>query len=139
MFRSAQHDRLARIPARAFLPCQSPPSVELCAAAPLGVHSAFRMAYAIIKTGGRQHRVAEGDIIDVDLLEGDAGKETIFGDVLFHGDGDTLTHARPLIEWATGTGEVTKQRKDKKVSAFKYRRPKGYNQTVGNQRKLTRT
>ena len=96
------------------------------------------MAYAIIKTGGRQHRVAEGDIIDVDLLEGDAGKETIFGDVLFHGDGDKLTHGSPLIEGATVTGEVVEQRKDKKVIAFKYRRRKGYHRTVGHRRKLTR-
>lgn len=99
---------------------------------------AFRMAYAIIKTGGRQHRVAEGDIIDVDLLEGDAGKETVFGDVLFHGDGDKLTHGSPLIEGATVTGEVVEQRKDKKVIAFKYRRRKGYHRTVGHRRKLTR-
>jgi large subunit ribosomal protein L21 len=98
----------------------------------------FRMAYAIIKTGGRQHRVAEGDIIDVDLLEGDAGKETIFGDVLFHGDGEKLTHGSPLIEGATVTGEVIEQRKDKKVIAFKYRRRKGYHRTVGHRRKLTR-
>jgi large subunit ribosomal protein L21 len=96
------------------------------------------MAYAIIKTGGRQHRVAEGDIIDVDLLEGAAGKETIFGDVLFHGDGDKLTHGSPLIEGATVTGEVIEQRKDKKVIAFKYRRRKGYHRTVGHRRKLTR-
>jgi large subunit ribosomal protein L21 len=96
------------------------------------------MAYAIIKTGGRQHRVAEGDIIDVDLLEGEAGKETTFGDVLFHGDGDKLTHGSPLIEGATVTGEVVEQRKDKKVIAFKYRRRKGYHRTVGHRRKLTR-
>jgi large subunit ribosomal protein L21 len=99
---------------------------------------AFRVAYAIIETGGRQHRVAEGDIIDVDLLEGDAGKETVFGDVLFHGDGDKLTHGNPLIEGATVTGEVMEQRKDKKVIAFKYRRRKGYHRTVGHRRKLTR-
>ena len=43
------------------------------------------MAYAIIKTGGRQYRVAEGDTIDVDLLEGDAGQKMTFGDVLMHG------------------------------------------------------
>jgi large subunit ribosomal protein L21 len=98
----------------------------------------LRMAYAIIKTGGRQHRVAEGDIIDVDLLEGDAGKETVFGEVLFHGDGDRLTHGSPLIEGATVTGEVVEQRKDKKVIAFKYRRRKGYHRTVGHRRKLTR-
>jgi large subunit ribosomal protein L21 len=96
------------------------------------------MAYAIIKTGGRQHRVAEGDIIDVDLLEGEAGKETIFGDVLFHGDGSDVTHGSPLIEGATVTGEVIEHRKDKKVIAFKYRRRKGYHRTVGHRRKLTR-
>ena len=96
------------------------------------------MAYAIIKTGGRQHRVTEGDIIDVDLLEGEAGKKTVFGDVLFHGDGDHLTHGSPLIEGATVTGEVVEQRKDKKVIAFKYRRRKGYHRTVGHRRKLTR-
>ncbi len=96
------------------------------------------MAFAIIKTGGRQHRVAEGDIIDVDLLDVEAGKEATFGDVLFHGDGDNLTHGSPLIEGATVTGEVIEQRKDKKVIAFKYRRRKGYHRTVGHRRKLTR-
>ncbi len=72
------------------------------------------------------------------LLEGEAGKETVFGDVLFHGDGDKLTHGSPLIEGATVTGEVIEQRKDKKVIAFKYRRRKGYHRTVGHRRKLTR-
>ena len=96
------------------------------------------MAYAIIKTGGRQHRVAEGDIIDVDFLNEEPGKEGVFADVLFHSDGDTVTHGTPLIEGATVTGEVVEQRKDKKVIAFKYRRRKGYHRTVGHRRKLTR-
>jgi large subunit ribosomal protein L21 len=96
------------------------------------------MAFAIIKTGGRQHRVAEGDIIDVDFLDAEVGKEGVFADVLFHGDGDNLTHGSPLIEGATVTGEVLEQRKDKKVIAFKYRRRKGYHRTVGHRRKLTR-
>ena len=65
-------------------------------------------------------------------------KKTVFGDVLFHGDGDNLTHGNPLIEGATVTGEVVEQRKDKKVIAFKYRRRKGYHRTVGHRRKLTR-
>ncbi len=96
------------------------------------------MAFAIIKTGGRQHRVAPGDIIDVDFLDAEVGKEGIFADVLFIGDGDTLTHGSPLIEGATVHGEVIEQRKDKKVIAFKYRRRKGYHRTVGHRRKLTR-
>jgi large subunit ribosomal protein L21 len=96
------------------------------------------MAYAIIKTGGRQYRVAEGDTIDVDLLHGDAGATTTFGEVLLHADGENLTHGSPLVSGATVTGEVVEQRKDKKVIAFKYRRRKGYHRTVGHRRKLTR-
>src|SRR4051812_31492559 len=96
------------------------------------------MAFAIIKTGGRQHRVAEGDIIDVDFLDAEVGKEGVFADVLLLADGENLTHGSPLIEGATVTGEVVEQRKDKKVIAFKYRRRKGYHRTVGHRRKLTR-
>ena len=46
------------------------------------------MAFAIIKTGGRQYRVAEGDTIDVDLLEAEAGKQVVLADVLMHADGE---------------------------------------------------
>ena len=96
------------------------------------------MAYAIIKTGGRQYRVAEGDTIDVDLLAGDAGQKMTFGEVLMHADGEKLTHGDPLVAGASVTAEVVEQRKDKKVVAFKYRRRKGYHRTVGHRRKLTR-
>jgi large subunit ribosomal protein L21 len=96
------------------------------------------MAYAIIKTGGRQYRVAEGDTVDVDLLDGDAGKQATFGDVLMYADGDKLTHGDPLISGAKVTAEVIEQRKDKKVIAFKFKRRKGYHRTVGHRRKLTR-
>ena len=96
------------------------------------------MAYAIIKTGGRQYRVAEGDTIDVDLLDVEAGKSATFGDVLMYADGKELTHGNPLISGAKVTGEVVEQRKDKKVIAFKFKRRKGYHRTVGHRRKLTR-
>ena len=96
------------------------------------------MAYAIIKTGGRQYRVAEGDTIDVDLLAGDAGEKMTFVDVLMHADGDKLTHGNPSVSGASVTGEVVEQRKDKKVIAFKYRRRKGYHRTVGHRRILPR-
>ena len=96
------------------------------------------MNYAIIKTGGRQYRVAEGDTIDVDLIDVEAGKTATFGDVLMHADGKNLTHGDPLISGAKVTAEVVEQRKDKKVIAFKFRRRKGYHRTVGHRRKLTR-
>jgi large subunit ribosomal protein L21 len=96
------------------------------------------MTYAIIKTGGRQYRIAEGDTIDVDLIEMEAGKTATFDDVLMYADGDKLTHGDPLISGAKVTAEVVEQRKDKKVIAFKFRRRKGYHRTVGHRRKLTR-
>ncbi len=96
------------------------------------------MAYAIIKTGGRQFRVAEGDTVDVDLLDVEPGKTATFGDVLLFADGEDVTHGDPLISGAKVTAEVLEQRKDKKVVAFKYKRRKGYHRTVGHRRKLTR-
>ena len=96
------------------------------------------MTYAIIKTGGRQYRVVEGDTIDVDLVDVEAGKTATFGDVLMYADGKNLTHGDPLISGAKVTAEVVEQRKDKKVIAFKFRRRKGYHRTVGHRRKLTR-
>jgi len=96
------------------------------------------MAYAIIRTGGRQFRVAEGDTLDVDLLDVEPGKTATFGDVLLFAKGKDVTHGNPLISGAKVTAEVLEQRKDKKVIAFKYRRRKGYHRTVGHRRKLTR-
>ena len=96
------------------------------------------MAYAIIKTGGRQYRVAEGDMVDVDVLAGEPGEKLTFDEVLLHADGDQLTHGNPAVAGASVTSEVVEQRKDKKLIAFKYRRRKGYHRTVGHRRKLTR-
>jgi len=91
------------------------------------------MTYAIIRTGGRQYRVAEGDTLDVDLLGVEPGKTATF-EVLMHVDGDKVTHG----SGGKVTAEVVEQRKDKKVIAFKYKRRKGYHRTVGHRRKLTR-
>jgi large subunit ribosomal protein L21 len=89
------------------------------------------MTYAIIKTGGRQYRVAEGDTVDVDLLDVEKGKTATF-EVLMHVDGKNISDGGKV------TAEVVEQRKDKKVIAFKYKRRKGYHRTVGHRRKLTR-
>jgi len=96
------------------------------------------MTYAIIRTGGRQFRVAKGDTIDVDLLDVEAGKTASFSDVLLFADGKDVTHGNPVISGAKVTAEILEQRKDKKIIAFKYKRRKGYHRTVGHRRKLTR-
>src|SRR6266403_633674 len=100
-------------------------------------HRRFPMAFAIIKTGGRQYRIAEGDTIDVDLLGTEAGKQIVLSDVLLYADGETVTHGAP-IEGAKVTAQVVEQRKDRKIIAFKFKRRKGYHRTVGHRRKLTR-
>jgi large subunit ribosomal protein L21 len=131
--RFAQHDGMVAL-AEQLSVCQTSRSVEIWPAfLPENL-----MNYAIIRTGGRQFRVAEGDTIDVDILDVEPGKTAIFGDVLLFADGDKVTHGDPLISGAKVTAEVLEQRKDKKVIAFKYRRRKGYHRTVGHRRKLTR-
>ena len=62
------------------------------------------MAFAIIKTGGRQYRVAEGDTIDVDLLDTEPGKQVVIAEVLMHADGDKLAallHDFETGQWST--------------------------------------
>lgn len=95
------------------------------------------MAYAIFKTGGKQYRVAEGDVIEVEKLDVEPGGEAKFADVLFVGAGETFKTAADL-KGAAVVAQVLEQVKAPKVVAFKYRRRKGYHRTVGHRQKLTR-
>jgi len=95
------------------------------------------MAYAIVQTGGKQYRVAEGDLIDVEKLEAETGTDTSL-EVLLFADGDKVQVGSPLLSGAAVTAEVVDQHKDEKVIAFKYKRRKGYHRTVGHRRQLTR-
>ena len=90
------------------------------------------MAYAIIKTGGKQYKVAKGDVIEVEKLDGAPGAAISFSEVLF------LSGADAVKSGASVAGEVVDQVKGDKVIAFKYRRRKGYHRTVGHRQKLTR-
>jgi len=96
------------------------------------------MAYAIIQTGGKQYRVSQGDVIDVEKLDIEPGTETTFADVLLISDGSDITLGSPIIAGASVTAEVVDQHKAEKVIAFKFKRRKGYHRTVGHRRRLTR-
>jgi large subunit ribosomal protein L21 len=96
------------------------------------------MAYAIIRSGGKQYRVAPGDIIAVEKLNAASGDQVVFDEVVLQADGDNITVGNPVIAGAQVTGELIEQFKDKKVIAFKYKRRKGYHRTVGHRRRLTR-
>ena len=95
------------------------------------------MAYAIIQTGGKQYRVAEGDVIDVEKLDVEAGKDASL-EVLLFADGDNVKLGSPLLSGASVTAEVVDQHKGEKVIAYKYKRRKGYHRTVGHRRQLTK-
>ncbi len=96
------------------------------------------MAYAVIQTGGKQYRVAEGDVIEVEKLDFDAGAEAKFEEVLLVSNGSNLSIGTPLVQGAAVVAEVVEQIKDDKVIAFKYKRRKGYHRTVGHRRQLTK-
>ncbi len=95
------------------------------------------MSYAIIQTGGKQYRVSEGDVLSVEKLAVETGKETTFSDVLLVVNGDKVTLGAPLVSGASVQAEVVDQYKDDKVVAFKFKRRKGYHRTVGHRRQLT--
>jgi large subunit ribosomal protein L21 len=96
------------------------------------------MSYAIIQTGGKQYRVSEGDVLSVEKLPTETGKETIFNDVLLVVNGDKVNFGAPLVSGASVKAEVVDQYKDDKVIAFKFKRRKGYHRTVGHRRQLTK-
>ena len=78
--------------------------------------------FAVIKTGGKQYRVAANDVIKIDKLDGNAGDIVEFGQVLAFGEGDNATFGVPFVEGATVTAEVLKQGRAATVIAFKKRR-----------------
>ena len=95
------------------------------------------MAYAIFRTGGKQYRVSNGDLVDVEKLDHPEGAHAEFSDVLLVADGSTLKAGAELTN-AKVEAEVVSQFKGDKVLAYKYRRRKGYHRTVGHRRRLTR-
>ena len=96
------------------------------------------MAYAIFKTGGKQYKVKPGDKLDVEKLALEVGAETSFSEVLYVNDGETALIGNPLVEGALVHAKVVDQHRAPKVTAFKYRRRKGYHKTKGHRRQLTR-
>jgi large subunit ribosomal protein L21 len=96
------------------------------------------MAYAVIQTGGKQYRVAEGDVIEVEKLDVEPGTEARFEQVLLVSNDAGISIGAPLVSGAAVTADVVEQTKAPKVVAFKYKRRKGYHRTVGHRRQLTR-
>jgi large subunit ribosomal protein L21 len=88
--------------------------------------------YAVIKTGGKQYRVQPGDVIVVEKLDGDAGADIKFGDVLMLGGDKGVTLGAPLIAGASVAATLVETRKGEKIKIFKKIRRQGYRRTNGH-------
>lgn len=93
--------------------------------------------YAIIKTGGKQYKVAEGDTIFVEKLDAEVDGTYTFDQVLAIG-GEEVKVGSPLIEGATVTARVLRQAKSKKVIVFKYKPKKTYRRKQGHRQPYTK-
>ena len=94
--------------------------------------------YAVIKTGGKQYRVAENDVIVIERLEGDAGSTLEFSEVLMIGGSGATKVGTPLVSGAKVTGELVEQTRGPKVIAFKKRRRKNSRRKRGHRQDLTK-
>jgi large subunit ribosomal protein L21 len=93
---------------------------------------------AIIETGGKQFRVAQGDTITVEKLPVEKGQEVVFERVLtVHKDGELMV-GRPVVDGAKVVGKIVEHGKDKKIIVFKYKAKKNYRRKQGHRQPLTR-
>ena len=93
--------------------------------------------FAVIRTGGKQYKVAKDDVISIERLDGDAGAKITFGEVMMLG-GDSPKHGAPLISGASVTAEVVSQGKGEKVVAFKKKRRKNTHRKRGHRQHFTK-
>lgn len=93
--------------------------------------------YAVVKTGGKQYRVAKNDVITVEKLGGDAGEVIELGEVLAMDNGDGLTIGVPTVDGARVAATVLEQKKADKVVIFKKKRRKNYRRTKGHRQQVT--
>jgi large subunit ribosomal protein L21 len=93
--------------------------------------------YAIIKTGGKQYRVSEGDTIRVEKIPGDVGSNVELDEVLMVGGTDDVSVGTPLVSGAKVTAEITAQDRAKKIIVFKMKRRKNYRRKQGHRQPYT--
>jgi large subunit ribosomal protein L21 len=93
--------------------------------------------FAVIKTGGKQYKVAADDEITVMTLVGEAGAEITFDQVLSYSDGTSLQIGAPLVDGATVAGEIVRQARGPKVISFKKRRRQNSKRKRGHRQDLT--
>ncbi|MGY3039235.1 large subunit ribosomal protein L21 [Rhodanobacter sp. TND4EL1] len=95
------------------------------------------MSYAVIKTGGKQYRVMQGDVLRVELLTAEEGASISFDQVLLVGTGESIVVGAPIIEGATVSATVRKHGRADKIRIIKFRRRKHYKRQQGHRQHFT--
>ena len=93
--------------------------------------------YAVIKTGGKQYRVAANDVLEIERLPGEAGATIEFAQVLMVGEGDSVKVGKPLVAGAKVMAELVEQSRGPKLIAFKKRRRKNSRRKKGHRQDLS--
>ncbi len=93
--------------------------------------------YAVFESGGKQHRVQEGEILKLEKIELGAGEKVEFHQVMLVGEGDNVRIGQPLVEGAVVTGEVLSQGRHDKINIIKFRRRKHHMKRAGHRQWYT--
>ena len=93
--------------------------------------------FAVFESGGKQHRVVEGEVVRLERLEGDPGDMIVFDRVLMIAEGDEVAIGEPLVEGGQVTGEVVSQGRGKKIRVIKFKRRKNYLRKKGHRQAFT--
>ncbi len=95
------------------------------------------MVYAVVKTGGKQYRVSQGDLLKVEKLKGETGDKVTLDEILLIGGDDEAKVGTPTLPEAKVTAEIVEQKPAKKIIVFKKKRRKSYARKQGHRQKLT--
>ena len=93
--------------------------------------------YAVIATGGKQYRVAQGDVIQIEKLDAEEGASIDFDNVLMVGEGEDVKIGAPYVEGSKVTATVTSQMRGEKIEIMKFRRRKHHQKKTGHRQYLT--
>ena len=93
--------------------------------------------YAVIESGGKQHRVTEGEILQLEKLDAGAGDEVTFDRILMVGEGESVKIGTPYVEGGQVTAEVLKQGRGSKIKIVKFNRRKHFHKTQGHRQSFT--
>ena len=93
--------------------------------------------YAVLKTGGKQYKVAQNDVIIVEKLAAEAGTSIEIDEILMIDNDGVSTVGAPLIEGARVAADVLEQKRAKKITVFKKKRRQNYRRTIGHRQELT--